>query len=122
VPACPAASCCLYDPRASKLQRSPSTGVPRAELPRNYSLGATLGDSADLSAQLPPVGDQGAQNSCAAWATGYYYKSWSEKQEHASWDLNNPWYQYSPSFMYNQINDGVDEGANFYDALSGDAL
>jgi len=100
------------------LKPSPSEGVPQAGLPRSYSLGKTLGASADLSAQLPPVGDQGVQGSCTAWATSYYYKSWSEKQEHTSWNLGDSFYQFSPSFMYNQINDGVDEGSNFYDALS----
>lgn len=60
--------------------------------------------SVDLSSQLPPIGDQGQQGSCVAWAIGYYYKSWSEKLEHTSWDLANPVYQFSPSFMFNQIN------------------
>ncbi len=32
----------------------------------------------DNSAGLPPIGDQGAQNSCASWATGYYLKSYQE--------------------------------------------
>ena len=100
------------------LKPSPSKGVPEAGLPRNYSVGTPLEASADLSAQLPPVGDQGWQGSCTAWATSYYYKSWSEKQEHTSWNLSNSRYQYSPSFMYNQINGGVDEGSSFYDALS----
>jgi hypothetical protein len=48
---------------------------------------------------------------------GYYYKTFSESKEHATWNLNNSWYQYSPSFVYNQINDGVDEGAYITDAL-----
>jgi IPT/TIG domain/Papain family cysteine protease len=71
----------------------------------------------DLSAQLPPVGDQGQQGSCVAWASSYYYKSWSEKQEH-SWDLNNAYYRYSPSFVYNQINGGRDNGSKFQDAFT----
>ncbi|MDY6794683.1 MAG: IPT/TIG domain-containing protein, partial [Actinomycetota bacterium] len=79
-----------------------------------------LAAKVDLSAELPPVGDQGAQNSCVGWSTGYYYKSWWEKQEHpdAGWDLTNPWYQYSPSFVYNQINGGVDDGATYSQAFS----
>lgn len=60
--------------------------------------------SVDLSAQLPPIGDQGQQGSCVAWATSYYYKSWSEKQEHTSWNLADPTHQFSPSFVFNQIN------------------
>ena len=97
------------------LKRSSGEGAKKLTLP----LSATpLGASVDLSSQLPPVGDQGSQGSCAAWATSYYYKSWSEKQEHAAWDLNNPYYQYSPSFMYNQINGGRDNGATFQDAFA----
>lgn len=96
------------------LKRSSGAGARKLTMP----LRATqLSASVDLSSQLPPVGDQGNQGSCAAWATSYYYKSWSEKQEHTTWDLNNPYYQYSPSFMYNQINGGVDGGAAFEDAF-----
>ncbi len=80
--------------------------------------GYTLPASVDLSAQIPPVGNQGNQGSCTAWATSYYYQSWSEKQEHTDWNLANTWYQFSPSFMYNQINGGVDQGSSFYDAFS----
>jgi hypothetical protein len=72
----------------------------------------------DLSAQLPPVSDQGQQRSCVAWSTSYYYKTRTEKREHTDWDLNNTYYQYSPSFMYNQINGGMDNGATFTDAFS----
>jgi len=67
--------------------------------------------SVDLSAQLPPIGDQQYQSSCTAWATSYNYKTWSEKQEHTSWDLTNPTHQFSPSFIYNQINGGFDSGS-----------
>ncbi len=73
--------------------------------------------SVDLSSQMPPVGNQGSQGSCVAWATSYYYKSWQEKQEHTNWDLANTWYQFSPSFIYNQINGGVDQGSSFWDAF-----
>ncbi len=71
----------------------------------------------DLSSQIPPVGNQGNQGSCVAWAVSYYYKSWQEKQEHPYWDLTNPWYQFSPSFVYNQINGGADQGSSFYSAF-----
>jgi hypothetical protein len=76
------------------LKRSSGEGARKLTLPLRTT---PLSASADLSAKLPPVGDQGNQGSCAAWATSYYYKSWSEKQEHTTWDLTNPYYQYSPS-------------------------
>jgi hypothetical protein len=88
-----------------------------AGTPDRLAAGQPLGASADLSAQLPPIGDQGSQGSCVAWATSYYYKSWSEKQEHTGWNLSNAKYQFSPSFMYNQINGGGDYGSTFPDAF-----
>jgi hypothetical protein len=89
---------------------------PRIEVPA--SLMSNLSAAVDLSSQMPPVGNQGAQGSCVGWATSYYYKTWSEKQEHTGWALTNPWYQFSPSFVYNQINGGVDNGATFTDAFT----
>ena len=79
--------------------------------------GMPLAASVDLSADLPPVGDQGAHNSCVGWATGYYYKSWWEKQDHPSWDLTNEKYYFSPAFVYNQINGGADVPTSMYDAF-----
>lgn len=38
--------------------------------------------SVDLSAQMPPVGDQGEENSCVGWASGYAIKSSQEALEH----------------------------------------
>lgn len=96
------------------LIRTPPGEYRQVETPFSVS---SYTASIDLSSQIPPVGDQGRQGSCVAWATGYYYKSWWEKQEHSSWDLTNSWYQFSPSFIYNQINGGKDQGSTFYDAF-----
>lgn len=79
--------------------------------------GLPLASSVDVSAGSPPVGNQGMQNSCVGWATGYYFKTWQEKQEHPSWDVAEQEYQYSPSFIYNQINGGADSGSSIYDAM-----
>jgi hypothetical protein len=96
---------------------SPADDSPQIVLPQTLQA-APLALSADLSSQLPPVGDQGKQASCVAWSSAYYYKTWSEKQEHTSWDLSNPNYRFSPSFVYNQINGGKDGGATFKDAFT----
>jgi len=89
--------------------------VPKA--PSSRLQGRALPSSVNLSSELPPVGDQGSQGSCVAWATGYYQKTHSEKKfEHTTWDLANPWYQFSPSFVYNQINGGGDYGSWPWDA------
>lgn len=82
---------------------TPPGDYPRLAVPSVPGVSKALG-SVDLSAQLPPIGDQGHQGSCVAWATGYYYKSWSEKLEHTTWNLSDPLYQFSPSFVFNQIN------------------
>lgn len=98
-------------------QLAPQADYPAAPAaPLRY--GAVLGASADLSSQFPPIGNQGSQGSCVAWATSYYYKSWVEKQEHTSWSFTNTQYRFSPSFVYNQINGGSDNGSSFPDAFS----
>lgn len=73
----------------------------------------------DLSAGLPPVGDQGRQNSCVGWALGYYYKTLQEHQEHG-WDVSLPQHQFSPAWIYNQRSTSDcsrDIGMSFYDGL-----
>ncbi len=72
--------------------------------------------SVDNSAHLPPVGNQGNQGSCVAWAFGYYYKTYQEWQEHG-WSVTDPNHIFSPSFIYNNIDGGVDGGAFFSDAM-----
>lgn len=62
-------------------------------------------EQVDHSAGLPPVGNQGSAGSCTGWATAYYYKSYQEGQEH-SWDMNAPEHQFSPNYVWNQIQVG----------------
>jgi hypothetical protein len=83
--------------------------VPRAPRPE--------GISADLSGQMPPVGDQGQQGSCTAWAIGYYQKTHYEYLEH-HWNDSTTSHQFSPAFIYNQINGGADLGSGFSDAYA----
>ena len=81
--------------------------------------------SVDISASMPPVGDQGNENSCVAWASGYAIKSYQEAQEH-KWSLSggtgpngiNTSHVFSPAYIYNQINGGKDKGSLFADAFS----
>jgi hypothetical protein len=82
------------------------------------------------SQYFPPIGNQGGERSCTAWAFGYYVKTFQEALEHG-WDLSGAvWeggysgrpsaaYQdriFSPDFLYHQINGGSDNGAGFYAA------
>ncbi|TKJ38559.1 hypothetical protein CEE37_12405 [candidate division LCP-89 bacterium B3_LCP] len=75
-----------------------------------------LDESCDLSPNFPPVGNQGGQGSCTAFATAYYYKSYQEWQEHG-WDLEDLNHRFSPAFVYNQINGGNDVGSYPSDAF-----
>ena len=84
-------------------------GIPLASSPYGA---ADLPAFKDLSADLPPVGNQGKQNSCVGWAAAYALKSFQEKIE------NRVTILFSPSFIYNQINNGQDGGSRFIDALN----
>jgi len=66
----------------------------------------------DLSAEMPPIGDQGGQGSCVSWSLGYYHRTQLEYRER-HWDLTDPHHQFSPAFIYNQVNGGADQGSYF---------
>jgi len=66
----------------------------------------------DLTAEMPPTGDQGGQGSCAAYAITYYHRTQLEYHER-HWDLTDPHHQFSPAFTYNQVNGGGDNGSGF---------
>ena len=63
----------------------------------------------DLSDELPPIGNQGTQNSCACWAIAYHHRSQLEFRER-QWDLTDPNHQFSPAFVYSHVNWGVNGG------------
>lgn len=94
-------------------------GIPLASTPFS---GDELPGLFDLSVRMPPAGNQGRQNSCTAWAVAYAYKSYQEKiEENNSYLVGgtiNTKAVFSPSFIYNQINNGVDGGSGFPDALN----
>jgi hypothetical protein len=71
-------------PRASAGSILPSTGFvpnPQALRASQASFSRTKLLAVDLSAYNPPVGSQGSVNSCTAWATGYYLRSWYAKRD-----------------------------------------
>lgn len=76
---------------------------------------AKLPKQVDLSESMPYPGNQGNQNSCTGWAVSYAVKSFQENREHG-WGLT-PEKLFSPSFVYNQINEGKDEGATLLSAM-----
>lgn len=70
----------------------------------------------DNSANVPPVGDQGSVGSCVGWASGYYFKTYQEYKDYG-WSVFDQNHIFSPSFVYNHINGGMDYGAFFDDAF-----
>ena len=66
----------------------------------------------DLTDEMPPTGNQGAQGSCASYAITYYHRTQLEYHER-HWDLTDPHHQFSPAFTYNQVNGGGDNGSGF---------
>lgn len=94
-------------------------GVPLAYTP--YS-GAELPPRVDLSKDMPPPGRQGGLSSCVGWAIAYGLKSYEEKVEQGhsyfagdQLDANTV---FSPSYIYNQCNNGRDAGLLYPDAFN----
>jgi len=68
----------------------------------------------DYTDAFPDPGNQGTQGSCVGWAVGYAAKSYLVNIGQ-KWGVKE--HQFSPSYIYNQINGGVDEGSSIYEAL-----
>jgi hypothetical protein len=106
------------------------------EWPRMRKLRSVTGTSNSLRASpilsvdnsktawFPPIGNQGRLGSCTAWAAGYYAHTFAMAKKNG-WSLSGVKYGgqgsgaplsaqdriMSPSFIYNQINNGVDNGS-----------
>jgi C1A family cysteine protease len=78
---------------------------------------SSLPSSVDLSSKMPAVGNQGSLGSCVAWSVGYYAKTFEVGRE-KGWDLSSNTHVFSPTFLYNGINKGVDSGATLSDAAA----
>ncbi|MFN3604049.1 MAG: C1 family peptidase [Leptonema sp. (in: bacteria)] len=82
--------------------------IPLLILPREENLPLTF-----VLEKLPKVSNQGKQASSTAFASGYlamsyYYRTKKNKKN----------YICSPSFIYNILNNGKDEGIEIYDSLT----
>lgn len=78
---------------------------------------ASVPASVDLSAQFPTPGDQGSEGSCVGWATGYAATSFHQAVQEG-WSLSPNAHRTSPSWVYNQINGGADNGSYISDAMA----
>ena len=88
--------------------------IPEAAIP---SGGVIIDGFEDLSDSFPRPRNQGIQNSCTAFAVGYAYRSYLEYIERG-WNLTDEAHLFSPAFIYNQINRGVDKGCPIPHALT----
>lgn len=116
-PGCkPGTFSCGYIPSSKEIQDS----IP---LKRDFNSFEEIPKSIDLSSQMPPVGNQGRQNSCVAWATGYAIKSYLLKNKGQVSEYDPPFaggkgnYVFSPAFIYNQQNGGEDKGLYYYKTM-----
>ncbi|MBN1524557.1 MAG: hypothetical protein JW904_08745 [Spirochaetales bacterium] len=75
-----------------------------------------IAKDADLSPLFPTPGNQGTIGSCTAWTTAYACKTYQENIER-EWGANTNKHIFSPSYIYNQINNGQDAGAPLEYAL-----
>src|SRR5664279_5089218 len=74
---------------------------------------STLPSAADLSAKMPAVGYQGQEGSCVAWATAYAMRGYEARLDVWSGiapQTTDPALNFSPSFVYNQLDGGKDKG------------
>lgn len=67
--------------------------------------------SVDLTSWAPPAGDQGQVSSCVGWAVGYALMGWWARHD------GRASISFSPNYVYNQINGGVDGGSQVFDAF-----
>ncbi|MCD7828802.1 MAG: dockerin type I domain-containing protein [Clostridiales bacterium] len=75
----------------------------------NISTYATLPSSVDNTSSFPTPGNQGNQGSCTAWAVGYSLKTAQEIAKRG-WSKTSSSHQFSPAYIYNQLNDGSGGG------------
>jgi hypothetical protein len=73
----------------------------------------------DLSADLPPPGDQGKQGSCVAWAVGYAARTYYLKHDY-SVDVTDATNILSPAYIFNSLRTtrgDCSQGTSIADAL-----
>jgi len=113
----------LLPPTASELSAL-ATAEPLSIGRRPLSLASSI----DLTSNMPPPGDQGQEGSCVAWATAYAYRGFLDQVEY-QWglertsgpvvcDLCDPDHNFSPAYVYNQLNGGHDNGLDPIAALN----
>ena len=78
--------------------------------------GFSLPTSVDLTDLFPTPRHQGTQNSCVGWAVAYAVRS-SQEEVKRGWGLDTDEHLFSPSYVYNQLNGGANDGISIYSAM-----
>ncbi len=82
----------------------------------NLPIRITSVDNSKLK-YFPKIADQGSLNSCTAWATVYYQFSYTvNKQLKRDGKLDEN--TFSPTWVYNMINEGENQGTFYSDAMT----
>lgn len=75
---------------------------PQTINPYGASANTQLPASADLTGELPPIGDQGQMGSCTAWASGYAGATYTANRQYG-WGATTEDHQASPGYLYNEL-------------------
>lgn len=78
---------------------------------------SSLPKSVDLTSKFPVPGNQGNQSSCVAWAVGYSLVS-GQQMTRRNWSRTSSAHLFSPAYIYNQTNGGIDAGSTIESALT----
>ena len=73
-----------------------------------------LPESVDLSANAPPVSDQGGTQSCVSWVVAYDLRGWYARRD-GYYPAGGPngTGSFAPMYLYNQATGGHDAGSSF---------
>ena len=93
--------------------------TPSLSRPVSMSADAVAGttsqpESVDLSANAPPVGDQGGTEACVSWVVGYDLRGWYARRD-GYYPAGGPngTGSFAPMYLYNQATGGHDAGSSF---------
>ncbi|MFH0982451.1 MAG: C1 family peptidase, partial [Planctomycetota bacterium] len=75
---------------------------PQAINPYAANTAVNLPASADLTRDMPPIGNQGGLGSCTAWASGYAAATYTANRRFA-WGASTADHQASPGYLYAQL-------------------
>ncbi len=106
----------LKAPHALGFIRADAATLARITKVRSTLTAGALPAAVDLSSTMPQVGDQGQEGSCVSWAVGYELRGYEARRDiWSSIDPKraDPGHNFSPAFLYNQVNGGQDLGSTF---------